>query len=229
MIVTFVRAPDALHAVAVQRHARQLTERFAYVEVAQRRDLEAGHLVALRVQFRLLGGHLPFESEMQPIADQHFGDAGRVLKRVYLIEIYIDTCFVCAQSLTSSTSFSHRPRPSKLHLFVMSYTRMMPCAPREYDRMIVQKRPCPDVSQICSLTRLPSSRMVVVLYAVCVCGHKKGYWAAYEVYDCSTLLVWVLQLPPPLQNGLSVEPSSRPAMISCLPTSLSPTSSTFSR
>lgn len=77
--LTFVRAPDALHAVAMQRHARQLAERFAYVEIAQRRDLEVGHLVALRVQLRLLGGHLPLERQMEPIADQHLGHAGRVL------------------------------------------------------------------------------------------------------------------------------------------------------
>lgn len=47
---------------------------------------------------------------------------------------------------TSSTSLSHRSMPSKLHLFVMSYTSITPWAPREYDRIIVQKRPCPDVS-----------------------------------------------------------------------------------
>lgn len=37
--------------------------------------------------------------------------------------------------------------------------------------MIVQNRPCPDVSQTCSLTLFPSSNIVVVLYAV----NKKGY------------------------------------------------------
>lgn len=75
-----VRAPDALHAVAVQRHARQLAERLADVEVAQRRDLKAGHLVALRVQLRLFGGHLTLEGEMKPVADEYFGHAGGVLR-----------------------------------------------------------------------------------------------------------------------------------------------------
>lgn len=48
----------------------------------------------------------------------------------------------------------------------MSQTSKMPCAPLEYERMIVQNRPWPDVSHSCSFTRLPSRRMVVVLYAV---------------------------------------------------------------
>lgn len=38
-----------------------------------------------------------------------------------------------------------------------------------------------------------------------------------------------LQFPLRLQNGLSDEASSNPAMISCLPTSLSPTKSTFNK
>lgn len=124
--------------------------------------------------------------------------------------------------LTSSTSFSHRSIPSKLHLFVMSYTKITPWAPREYDRIMVQNLPCPDVSHNCSFTLLPSNNIVVVLYAT-----KK----------ISLMWVWrgkknkkfYLQFPPPLQNGLSVDPSSKPAMISCFPTSLSPTSNTFSK
>lgn len=38
-----------------------------------------------------------------------------------------------------------------------------------------------------------------------------------------------LQFPLRLQNGLSDDASSNPAIISCLPTSLSPTSNTFSK
>lgn len=67
--------------------------------------------------------------------------------------------------LTSSTSFNHRSRPSNDHLLVMSYTSRTPCAPREYDLIIVQNLPCPEVSHSCSLTRFPSSKIVVVLYA----------------------------------------------------------------
>lgn len=76
---TFIWTPNALHAITVQRHSRQLTKRFAYVEVAQRRYLEADHFVALRIELRLFGGHLPLESQVKPIADQHFGHAGRML------------------------------------------------------------------------------------------------------------------------------------------------------
>lgn len=65
--------------------------------------------------------------------------------------------------LTSSTSFNHRSRPSNDHLLVISYTSKTPWAPREYDRMIVQNLPWPEVSHNCSFTRFPSKRIVVVL------------------------------------------------------------------
>jgi hypothetical protein len=71
-----------------------------------------------------------------------------------------------SQLLTSSTSFNQRSIPSNDHLFVMSYTNSIPCAPRESDRMIVQNRPCPEVSQSCNFTRFPSNSIIVVLYAV---------------------------------------------------------------
>lgn len=98
-----------------------------------------------------------------------------------------------------STSSSHLSILSKDHLFVMSYTSRIPWAPREYDRIIVQNLPCPEVSHSWSLTLFPSKSIVVVLY------------------------------PLPLQKGESAEPSSKSWRISCFPTSESPTSSTFKR
>lgn len=68
----FVHPPDPLHPVPVQRHPRQLTEGLADVKVAQRRDLEAGHLMAHRVHLCRLGGHLSLELQMQTIAHEHF-------------------------------------------------------------------------------------------------------------------------------------------------------------
>lgn len=70
--------PDPLHSVPVQRHPRQFTERFADVEVAQRRDLEAGHVVSHRVGLGGLRGHLPLEFEVQTISHEHFWHSGRV-------------------------------------------------------------------------------------------------------------------------------------------------------
>lgn len=74
-----VRAPDPFHSVPVQSHPGQLTERFSDIEITQRGNLEAGHLVPGSVQLGLLGGDLPFERQMQPIPYQHFGDSRCVL------------------------------------------------------------------------------------------------------------------------------------------------------
>lgn len=51
-----------------QNDARQLREGLDDVEVAQRANLEEGHAVLLSVRPRLLGGNLPFEGQMQPVA-----------------------------------------------------------------------------------------------------------------------------------------------------------------
>lgn len=53
-----------------QDDARQLREGLDDVEVAQGAHLEEGHAVLLGVGPRLLGGHLPFEGEVQTVADQ---------------------------------------------------------------------------------------------------------------------------------------------------------------
>uniref|UniRef100_A0A182M568 Secreted protein n=1 Tax=Anopheles culicifacies TaxID=139723 RepID=A0A182M568_9DIPT len=76
----------------------------------------------------------------------HNGDISK--QAILLRDAYSSACFAatcrlnarCSRFPTStfgtpgacsSTSFSHRFSPSKLHLFVISYTSMMPCAPRE--------------------------------------------------------------------------------------------------
>lgn len=74
-ILTFVSPPYPLHSISVQRHSREFTERLSDVEVAERRDLEAGHFVAAGVVFRLLGSDLSFKCQVQSIADQHLGHA----------------------------------------------------------------------------------------------------------------------------------------------------------
>lgn len=79
LALTFVRPPDPLHAIPVQRHSREFTETFADVEVAERRDLEAGHFVSAGVIFGLLGRDLSFECQVESIANQHFGHAWCVL------------------------------------------------------------------------------------------------------------------------------------------------------
>lgn len=58
--LTFIAAPNVLHAIAMQRHAGQFTERFAYIEIAEGRYFETGHIVARGIGFRLLGSHLTF-------------------------------------------------------------------------------------------------------------------------------------------------------------------------
>lgn len=173
--LTLVAAPNVLHAIAMQRHARQFAERFTNIEIAEWWYLKAGHIIARCVGLRLFGGHLTFVGQMQAIAYKHFGYAGRMLQ-IDLWCIFVK--FVPFAVLTSSTSLSQRSMPSKLHLFVISYTNIIPWAPREYERIMVQKRPWPEVSQICSLTRLPSSNIVVVLYAT-VCN----MWEVQSIYE----------------------------------------------
>lgn len=123
--------------------------------------------------------------------------------------------------LTSSTSFNHRSTPSKDHLLVISYTIKTPWAPLEYDLIIVQNLPCPDVSHNCNLTRLPSSKIVVILYAV----KSNVFWDSIRIQQKQISI----DIPYPPQNGDSDDPSSKPLNISCLPTSLSPTSRNLSR
>lgn len=81
---TFVAAPDVLHAVAMQCHAGQFAERFAYIEIAERRYLETGHIVPRGIGLRLLGGHLTLVRQVQTISHQHFGYAGRMLEEMQM-------------------------------------------------------------------------------------------------------------------------------------------------
>lgn len=92
-------------------HARQFAERFAYVKIAQRRDLKVGHLVALCVQFCLFGGHLSLEGQMQTIAYQYFGHAGRMLCKLCMCAMCLVVCFVVGVCLFETYLF-HLLQPS---------------------------------------------------------------------------------------------------------------------
>lgn len=83
-----IRPPDPLHSVPVQRHSRQLAKGLADVKVAQRGDLEAGHLVPHRIHLGRLCRHLSLELEVQPVADQHFGHPRRML--LHLLQPPVD-------------------------------------------------------------------------------------------------------------------------------------------
>lgn len=65
---TSVGPPELLHAVPHQDDARQLREGLDDVEVAQGAHFEKRHAVLLGVRPRLLGGDLPFESQMESVA-----------------------------------------------------------------------------------------------------------------------------------------------------------------
>lgn len=81
---TFVAAPDVLHAVAMQCHAGQFAERFAYIEIAEGRYLETGHIVSRGIGLRLLGRHLTLVRQVQTISHQNFGYAGRMLEEMQM-------------------------------------------------------------------------------------------------------------------------------------------------
>lgn len=62
----------------MQRHSREFTERLSDVEVAERRDLEAGHFVAAGVVLGLLGRDLSFKCQVESVADEDLGYAWSV-------------------------------------------------------------------------------------------------------------------------------------------------------
>lgn len=86
--LTFIRPPQPLHPIPLQRHPGQLHEALGDVEVDERRHLEEAHGVLLRVALRLRLVDLPLEGQVEPVADQDLGDAGRVL--VDLLEPAVD-------------------------------------------------------------------------------------------------------------------------------------------
>jgi len=79
VIFTLIAAPDVLHAVAMQGHPRQFAKGLADVEVAERRYLEAGHIVAAGVGLGLFGRHLSLEGQVQAIPDKNLRNSWGVL------------------------------------------------------------------------------------------------------------------------------------------------------
>ena len=149
---TFIGSPVARHAVAEESDSRQLGHRLDDVEVTERADLEEGHVVLCGEVLRVRLAHFASEGKVQTVANQDLGNARCVLTyksnshtHYHLSAKTLETVecvyFKMEYGLTSSTSFNQRSMPSNDHLLVMSYTKRIPCAPREYERKIVQKRP----------------------------------------------------------------------------------------
>lgn len=72
----------------MQGHPGQFTEGLANIEVAQGRNLEAGHLVPHRVHLSCLGRDLSLELQVQSIADEHLWHSRRML--LHLLQPTVD-------------------------------------------------------------------------------------------------------------------------------------------
>ena len=77
---TFIGSPVARHAVAEESDSRQLGHRLDDVEVAERADLEEGHVVLCGEVLRVRLAHFAPEGKVQSVANQDLGNARCVLK-----------------------------------------------------------------------------------------------------------------------------------------------------
>ena len=78
---TFTMSECATHTVALERYPGEFCQRFCHVEVAQRANLEEGHLVLDGVGLGTALCHLPLVGQVQAVTNKDFGDTGSMLSK----------------------------------------------------------------------------------------------------------------------------------------------------
>ena len=66
---TCIMLEQTLHSVTLQDNARQFNERFAYIVVAKRTDLEETHVMFVCVGSGRMFTDLSFEGQMQAVSE----------------------------------------------------------------------------------------------------------------------------------------------------------------
>ena len=96
--LTSVGPPEFLHPMPHQHDARELSEGFDDIEVAQGANLKESHAVFLCISPRLLRRHLPLESQVEPVAHQDPGNTWGMLMEAKLycdnMNIMVSNCSV---------------------------------------------------------------------------------------------------------------------------------------